>query len=83
MARPDPLEQDSLNPGRFGHCPALWLALPLLLGCAVDQAWHPAPGPMLLIGTCALVLGFWQLNREPIGAAALGLANWLWQPGTD
>lgn len=75
MARLDPLAPDpGLNLPRFGHAPALWLALPLLLGCAVDQAWHPAPGPMLLIGTCALLLGFWQLNREPIGAAALGLA---------
>ena len=28
MARPDPLEPDSLTADRFGHCPALWLALP-------------------------------------------------------
>ena len=38
MARPDTLEAGSLTPDRFGHCPALWLALPLLLGCSLDAA---------------------------------------------
>ena len=40
MARPDPLDQDStLSRSRFGHAPALWLALPLLIGCAIDATW--------------------------------------------
>ena len=45
MARLDPLAPDSgLNLPRFGHAPALWLALPLLLGCALDQGWRPEIG---------------------------------------
>jgi competence protein ComEC len=53
MARPDSLEQDSLTPDRFGHCPALWLALPLLLGCSLDAWIGVAPGPWLLSGAGA------------------------------
>jgi len=75
MARLDPLAPDpGLNLPRFGHAPALWLALPLLLGCAFDQAWRPEAGAMLLGGACALVLGVWAVARAPLALAALALA---------
>jgi len=75
MARLDPLAPDpGLNLPRFGHAPALWLALPLLLGCALDQAWRPEAGAMLLGGACALVLGAWAVARAPLALAALALA---------
>ena len=75
MARLDPLAPDpGLNLPRFGHAPALWLALPLLLGCALDQAWRPEAGAMLLGGACALVLGAWAVARAPLALPALALA---------
>ena len=78
MARLDPLAPDpGLNLPRFGHAPALWLALPLLLGCALDQAWRPEAGAMLLGGACALVLGAWVVARAPLALAALALAGVL------
>ena len=78
MARLDPLAPDpGLNLPRFGHAPALWLALPLLLGCALDQAWRPEAGPMLLGGTCGLVLGAWAVARSALALAALALAALL------
>jgi len=64
MARPDPLEQDSLTTDRFGHCPALWLALPLLLGCSMDAATGISPGPWLLVGGLAAVLGWFSDARQ-------------------
>ena len=67
MARPDPLEQDSLTPDRFGHCPALWLALPLLLGCSLDAVTGVSPGPWLIIGALAAVLG-WSARRHAVVA---------------
>ncbi|NDB07050.1 MAG: hypothetical protein EBX95_15330, partial [Acidimicrobiia bacterium] len=70
MARPDPLEPDSLTADRFGHCPALWLALPLLLGCSLDAAIGIAPGPWLLVGALAAALG-WVARRQ---AFVAGLA---------
>ena len=75
MARLDPLAPDpGLNLPRFGHAPALWLALPLLLGCALDQAWRPEAGAMLLGGASALVVGAWAVDRTPLALAALALA---------
>lgn len=75
MARPDPLEQDSLTPDRRGHCPALWLALPLLLGCSLDAAFGVSPGRWLLIGALAALTG-WATRRRPIVAGvALALAG--------
>ena len=53
MARPDPLDPDTLTADRFGHSPALWLALPLLLGCALDAAVGVSPGPWLIAGLLA------------------------------
>jgi competence protein ComEC len=70
MARPDPLEQDSLTPDRFGHCPALWLALPLLLGCSVDAWLGIAPGPWLLVGTLAAAF-VWSTRRHALLAGVL------------
>ena len=70
MARPDPLEQDSLTLDRFGHCPALWLALPLLLGCSVDAWLGIAPGPWLLVGTLAAIFA-WAGRRHALLAGVL------------
>jgi competence protein ComEC len=67
MARPDPLEQGSLTPDRFGHCPALWLALPLLLGCSIDAAAGISPGPWLLAGALAVLLA-WVARRQALVA---------------
>ena len=70
MARPDSLEQDSLTPDRFGHCPALWLALPLLLGCSVDAWLGIAPGPWLLVGTLSAIFA-WAGRRHALLAGVL------------
>jgi competence protein ComEC len=75
MARPDPLEQDSLTPDRFGHCPALWLALPLLLGCSIDAAAEVRPGPWLLAGTLAIPFAWFGRRHALIAGAALFVAG--------
>ncbi len=75
MARPDPLEQDSLIPDRFGHCPALWLALPLLLGCAVDAWFGIEPGPWLLGGFFAAVFAWASRSHALIAGALLVIAG--------
>ena len=75
MARPDPLEQDSLTPDRFGHCPALWLALPLLLGGAIDAAAGVSPGPWLLIGGLAAALGWFTRRQAIVAGAAIVIAG--------
>jgi competence protein ComEC len=75
MARPDPLEQDSLTPDRFGHCPALWLALPLLLGCSIDAATGISPGPWLLIGGLAAVIGWFSRRHALIAGIAIVIAG--------
>jgi competence protein ComEC len=75
MARPDSLEQDSLTPDRFGHCPALWLALPLLLGCSLDAAFGVAPGPWLLAGTVAGVIAWVGRTRALLAGGVLVIAG--------
>jgi hypothetical protein len=75
MARPDPLEQDSLTPHRFGHCPALWLALPLLLGCAIDAAAGISPGPWLLVGVLAAGLGWFTRRHAIMAGIAIVIAG--------
>ena len=75
MARPDPLEQDSLTPDRFGHCPALWLALPLLLGGAIDAAAGVSPGPWLLMGGLAAALGWFTRRQAIVAGAAIVIAG--------
>ena len=75
MARPDPLEQDSLTTDRFGHCPALWLALPLLLGCSMDAATGISPGPWLLVGGLAAGLGWFSRRHVIIAGVAIVIAG--------
>jgi len=75
MARPDPLEQDTLTPDRFGHCPALWLALPLLLGCALDQAIGLRPGPWLGAGALGVAIAWLGRRQATIAGVALVLAG--------
>lgn len=75
MARPDPLEQDPLTPDRFGHSPALWLALPLLLGCSLDAAFGIAPGPWLVVGTIAVMAAGFARRRAIVAGVALAVAG--------
>ena len=75
MARPDSLEQDSLTPDRFGHCPALWLALPLLLGCSIDAATGISPSPWLLVGGLAAVIGWFSRRHALIAGIAIVIAG--------
>lgn len=75
MARPDPLEQDSLTPDRFGHCPALWLALPLLLGCSLDAAVGVPPGPWLLGGFLSAAIAWLSRRHAPLAGLALVIAG--------
>jgi len=75
MARPDSLEQDSLTTDRFGHCPALWLALPLLLGCAIDAAAGISPGPWLLVGGLAGAVGWFTRRQAIIASIAIVIAG--------
>ena len=75
MARPDPLEQDSLTPDRFGHCPALWLALPLLLGCSLDAWIGVDPGPWLAFGTVAGVIAWASRTRALLASIMVVIAG--------
>jgi hypothetical protein len=75
MTRPDSLEQDSLTPERFGHCPALWLALPLLLGCSADACFGLAPGPWLALGTVAAAFAWASRRRAVLSGVLLVVAG--------
>ena len=75
MARPDSLEQDSLTPDRFGHCPALWLALPLLLGCSLDAWIGVDPGPWLTFGIIAGVVAWAGRSRALLASVMLAIAG--------
>ena len=75
MARPDPLEADPLTPDRFGHCPALWLALPLLLGCSIDAATGISPGPWLLVGVVAVAVGWFTRRHAIVAGIAIVIAG--------
>lgn len=75
MARPDPLEPDSLTPDRFGHCPALWLALPLLLGCSLDAVAGVSPAPWLLVGTLAATVGWFTRRQAMVAGIAIVIAG--------
>jgi competence protein ComEC len=75
MARPDSLEQDSLTPDRFGHCPALWLALPLLLGCSLDAWIGVDPGPWLAFGTVAGVIAWASRTRALLASIMVVIAG--------
>ena len=64
MARPHSLDEDpALNRNRFGHTPALWLLLPLLLGAAIDTTVQPDIW-ILLGGATLCLLGFCILNKN-------------------
>jgi competence protein ComEC len=64
MARTDPLDQtDPLKPARFGHAPALWLALPLLVGCTWDAYARPDILPLLWFGGVS-TLGLWLFAQH-------------------
>lgn len=68
MARPHPLDEDpSLNRSRFGHTPALWLLLPLLLGGVIDTAYRPDMGALLCLSTTS-ALGFWFFYKKEIAS---------------
>lgn len=76
MARSDSLENNpSLKSYRFGHAPALWLALPLLIGCSIDY-WFPLEPYLFLSGTvgCVILAGL-VIHHEKICLAALCLAG--------
>ena len=75
MARPDSLEQDSLTHDRFGHCPALWLALPLLLGCSLDAWLGINPGPWLAFGTVAGVCAWATRSRALLASIMILIAG--------
>jgi competence protein ComEC len=75
MARPDSLEQDSLTFDRFGHCPALWLALPLLLGCSLDAWIGVDPGPWLAFGTVAGVIAWASRTRALLASIMVVIAG--------
>jgi len=75
MARPDSLEQDSLTPDRYGHCPALWLALPLLLGCSLDAALGVDPGPWLAFGIIAGAIAWVGRSRALLAGVMLVIAG--------
>jgi competence protein ComEC len=69
------LEQDSLTPERFGHCPALWLALPLLLGCSADAWFGLDPGPWLALGTTAAAFAWASRRRAVLSGVLLVVAG--------
>lgn len=75
MARPDPLERDSLTSDRFGHCPALWLALPLLLGCSLAAALGIDPGPWLAGGFLAALIAWVGHRHGRLSLFALAVAG--------
>jgi competence protein ComEC len=75
MARPNSLEQDSLTFDRFGHCPALWLALPLLLGCSLDAWIGVDPGPWLAFGTVAGVIAWASRTRALLASIMVVIAG--------
>jgi len=55
MDRTDPLDDDKpLTHRGPGHAPALWLALPLLIGCLVSATFAPGKSDTLALGVAAL-----------------------------
>ena len=57
MERPHSLEyDDELKPSRFRHCPALWLALPILLGESLNSFY---PVPVFILLTLSLFFLCW------------------------
>ena len=76
MARTNSLENDSpLKSHRFGHAPALWLALPLFIGCTVDRLYRPEPSLFLSGAGLFLILAALTIRYKKICLTALGLAG--------
>ena len=79
MARTDPLDQtDLLKHDRFGHAPALWLALPLLAGCVWDAYAQPDIGPLLIGGALATVALWLTVGRPRWAGTFIVLAGTCW-----
>lgn len=79
MARTDPLEETHpLKHGRFGHSPALWLALPLLAGCAWDAFATPPVVPLLWTGTVATIALWFFAGKEILASSLLLVAGLTW-----
>ena len=76
MERPHSLEFDDLKPSRFGHCPALWLALPILLGESLDS-FYPVPVFILLILSLFFLCWLWikvrDVRQSQIAIVAIGI----------
>jgi competence protein ComEC len=65
MERTDPLEPpDVLTTDRFGHTPALWFVLPLVIGGSLDLALSPPTGTCLLSGLGCFLLTTWLITRS-------------------
>ncbi len=79
MARTDPLDQTHpLKHDRFGHAPALWLALPLLAGCVWDTYDQPDIAALLWLGLVSTA-GLWFCARhEKMSRGLLVLAGFAW-----
>ena len=78
MDRTDPLDDPpALDPRqgrpRHGHAPALWLALPLFIGCWTRAELGLAPWVGLVLGLAGLALGV--ASRRRAGLAGLALAG--------
>jgi competence protein ComEC len=79
MARTDPLDQpDALKPARFGHAPALWLALPLLAGCAWDAYAQPNILPLLWVGLIGTIALWFAVRHENLCRVLLVGAGLFW-----
>ena len=79
MARTDPLDQtDALKPARFGHAPALWLALPLLAGCAWDAYAQPNILPLLWVGLLSTAALWFGARHENLSRLLLTCAGICW-----
>ncbi len=79
MARTDPLDQtDALKPTRFGHAPALWLALPLLAGCSWDAYAQPNILPLLWVGLLSTAALWFGARHENLSRLLLTCAGICW-----
>ena len=76
MARPDSLEDNPpLKTFRFGHAPALWLALPLLIGCSINQLYQPEVALTLSVVVFFLLLAALVVRYEKFCLTAIGFAG--------
>lgn len=77
MERPHALEFDNeLKPSRFGHCPALWLALPILAGESLDS-FYPVPVFVFLVLGLFFLTWLWikirNTHQSQIAIILLGI----------